>query len=206
MVTLRPHPRTCSASRARIEILGVFGAGKSTVAARLASNVAEVLAENHELNPYWADPHATTVTGYLGYDLAFLLQHAYLAARPARKKSLQPALCDWALVSDRLWASMRLGNDFQKYDIVHQSLLQRVGSPIGYLYLQQPQEIIVSRLVRRGRSREEVFIEQVPTAISALEKLVHTLPPERVLTVSDDVDPFVFWQHVKRWKDNLVDA
>ena len=67
MVTLST-PTPVSPTLKRIEILGVFGAGKSTLATRIAESSKHHLAEDHEANPYWGLQRTLQVTGYLPYD------------------------------------------------------------------------------------------------------------------------------------------
>ncbi|WP_418318036.1 deoxynucleoside kinase [Piscinibacter sakaiensis] len=179
----------------RVEILGVFGAGKTTLAHRLAENQRLVLAENYERNIFWNDQQAINALGYLPCDLSFLLQHAHLVARAAVTGS-ECLFCDWSLLSDRLWASMRLGQEFAAYETVHRAVSDRIGQPLGYLYLKQPAEVIAARLVKRGRSAESAFSAQAaPRAADQLEALVRSLPPERVLTVGEDVP----LKYVRTW-------
>lgn len=206
VVTLSPIPSTTPTIRPRVEILGVFGSGKTTLAVRLADGVAEILAERHEQNPFWGNPKVINVTGYLAYDLSFLLQHAHLAAAPAAAEATEFGICDWALASDRLWASMRLGDDLAIYEAVYQTLLERIGPPIGHLYLRQPSSLIMSRLHGRGREPEAKLAEYVEAAVNRLDDLVGTLPGERVLTVDDDPDPGTFRAAIGRWRRPNVHA
>lgn len=179
----------------RVEILGVLGAGKTTLAHRLAENQRLVLAENHDRNIFWNDQQAINALGYLPYDLSFLLQHAHLVASAGVTGS-GCLFCDWSLLSDRLWASMRLGQQLAAYETVHRSVSDRIGQPLGYLYLKQPAEVIAARLVKRGRVAESAFSAQAaPNAADQLEALVQSLPPEQVLTVGEDV-PLKF---VRTW-------
>ncbi len=184
MVTLEPLAKNRRVQVDRIEILGVFGSGKTTLAHRLAGDKRRVLAESHEQNAFWGDGRASKTLGFLPYDLSFLLQHAHVVARAA---GTGMRFCDWSFASDRLWASMRLGHELPAYEAVHRLILKRVGQPLGYLYLKQPVNEIVSRLVERGREQEASFTEQVAFAAQRLEELVGALPMERVLTVGDDV-------------------
>lgn len=186
MVTLStPTPIRGSALQ-RVEILGVFGAGKTTLAKRIAASGAHHLAEDHGTNPYWGLQEAVQVTGYLPYDLTFLTQHAFLAAT-APDDGL--AVCDWSFPTDRLWASMRLEKEeLVAYDAAHVAILSRLGPPLLYLYLRQPPEVIRYRLAIRARRSEEAFREQVDDAYARIEQLVADLPAAQLRVVGDGFD------------------
>lgn len=185
----------------RIEILGVFGSGKTTLAKRLARPSAIALLEDHAQNPFWGDDAALQVTGYLPYDLHFLLQHVHLATGASRSEREPAAICDWSLISDRLWASRRLGNEFETYLKVYHSLAERVGEPVGYVYLRQSPSVIVERLLARGRLPEAGLLDSIAAAASDLDRLVATLPSGKFLVAGDDIDPDVFHDASRRWKE-----
>jgi len=185
MVTLAPETKGELAPKRRVEILGVFGSGKTTLARRLAGGDRLLLPEDHERNPFWGNERVNHALGYLAYDLSFLLQHAHLVAGAASGGLL---VCDWSLASDRLWASMRLGVEFAAYEAVHSVINSRVGEPEGYLYLRQPVDEIVARLERRGRIPESAFRAHVSAAADRLEEFVGALASRKVLTVDDAVE------------------
>lgn len=185
MVTLSPPKTRHTPVGPRIEILGVFGSGKTTLAKRLCRSGPEHLAEDHRHNPFWGDAAAISVTGYLPYDLAFLVQHAHLASGASPNRL---AICDWSFATDRLWASMRVNQDMQTYEAAHRALTSRLGPPRGYLYLRQPVEVILQRLAKRARQSEESFRTDVGAAYERLEALTLTIPSERLLVVEDDFD------------------
>jgi deoxyadenosine/deoxycytidine kinase len=90
---------------------------------------------------------------------------------------------------------MRLEHDFPAYDSVHQIIQQRLPSPIGYLYLKQPADVIVKRLGLRGRAPEKSLVEYVVSAMEQLEILVCSLPSTQVLEVTDgtSLDEISVW-------------
>lgn len=183
MITLAPKATPQHLSGRRIEILGVFGSGKTTLARRLITDVQLLLAEQHEQNPFWGTERPNQILGYLAYDLSFLMQHAHLVASATAEEIY---FCDWSFKSDRIWASMRLDSDFSAYDAVFQIIQQRLPSPLGYLYLKQPAEVIVQRLGVRGRIPEQSFIDYVQAAVEEMEKFICTMPTAQVLEVADD--------------------
>ncbi len=201
MVTLAPQPTKWSAPNRRIEILGVFGAGKTTLAKRLMSIESRILAERHELNCFWGNDQANGALGYLAYDLSFLLQHVHLLATSIATGLEDFVVCDWSLASDRLWASMRLETDLAAYEAVHRAVLAKVGPPIGYLYLQQPVGVIVQRLAARGRQPEASFVGEVAAAVAKLDEVVRSLPADRFVTVGDDARPDELLEWVTHWRE-----
>ena len=198
MVTLSSVTTKTFQAGPRIEVLGVFGAGKSTLAARVAGRVHAVLPEDHERNRFWGDDSPGMI-GYLAYDLSFLLQHVHLAANFRQVASGQVAVCDWSLLSDRLWASMRLGSEFAIYDAVHAALTNRIRPAVGYLYLKQTPKVVLQRLRQRGRAPEANLGSQISEAVARLDALVRSLPSDLVAVVSDDLDERRFGSCVTTW-------
>lgn len=173
------------APRPRVEILGLFGAGKTTLATTLANGFCTHLAEDHAANPFWGREDVVEVTGQLPYDLMFLLQHCRVAAEPPIDDRNPLGICDWSFTSDRLWASMRSEDGMEIYDAVLRHCRERLGDPVGYLYLRQPVEVVASRLLKRGRRVETPLLKSLAMALDALEDLVARLPPSRVVVCGD---------------------
>lgn len=187
MVTLAPQAPPELITGRRIEILGVFGSGKTTLAKKLVAESEEpqpLLAEQHEQNPFWGAERQNQILGYLAYDLSFLMQHAHLVASI---NSQGIHFCDWSFRSDRVWASMRLDQEFSVYDAVYKAIQQRLPSPLGYLYLKQPVELIARRLGLRGRAAERSFLDYVKAAAEQLDEFARTLPSDQIMEVTDDV-------------------
>jgi deoxyadenosine/deoxycytidine kinase len=187
MVTLAPQATPELITGRRIEILGVFGSGKTTLAKKLVAESEEpqpLLAEQHEQNPFWGAERQNQILGYLAYDLSFLMQHAHLVASIS---SQGIHFCDWSFRSDRVWASMRLDQEFSVYDAVYKAIQQRLPSPLGYLYLKQPVELIATRLGLRGRAAERSFLDYVKAAAEQLDEFARTLPSDQIMEVTDDV-------------------
>lgn len=199
MITLAAPPCRARALTPRVEILGAFGSGKTTLAQQLAIHAQfRLLPEDHSKNPFWGHSRAIEATGYLPYDLSFLIDHVHLATALQPEPAGTVGICDWSFATDRLWASMRLGVDLPAYDNVHSILLDRVGPPIGYLYLRQPAHVVVERVRLRGRGQEAAFAEYVTAATASVEELAMTLPLPQVQIVGDD-DISLALDRIRNW-------
>ena len=183
MLTLSVPEPELALPKARVEILAVFGAGKTTLAKRIAASDDHVLGEEHDRNPFWGDERAIRSLGYLGYDLSFLIQHAHLVTTAPEAGV---AICDWSFPTDLLWASQRLDVDLDSYIAIYEALMLRVGLPAAYLFLRQSPDTIIERLERRSRKSEASFKPFVQTACEKIEAIAEKLPSERTLIVGDD--------------------
>jgi deoxyadenosine/deoxycytidine kinase len=200
MIGLRSPQSITPSSSPRVEILGVFGSGKTTLASQLSAVGFKPLGEVYERNPFWREPNSLNVLGYLPYDIAFLLQHIHLIATAPRSSAVQ--VCDWSLLSDRLWASMRLENDFDTYDRLYKRLVSGVGDPIGYLHIRLSPETISSRIRSRGRANESYLVDDVEIAAARLEELANEIPSEKVITIDSDTLPSEVALKVSFWMKN----
>ena len=190
MVTLtQPLAPSRLGSCPRIEILGVFGSGKTTLARQLSDTQSSLLLEQHEQNIYWQSPNANAVAGFLAYELSFLLQHHYLAASQLASMDARIGICDWSFGSDQLWASMRLSkDDLHIYDSVHSKLIDSLPPVIGYVYLCPSVETIAARIKSRNRFGEKFEISELTKAARRLEELVHALPSQKVFCVDNEIN------------------
>jgi deoxyadenosine/deoxycytidine kinase len=201
MVSLAPLETSNHAEMRRIEILGVFGSGKTTLARKLVASPECFLAEQHERNPFWGADHANKVLGYLAYDLSFLLQHVSLVANITNNEI---HICDWSFVSDYIWAKMRQEKEFSAYEAVYDSIKKTLPEPLGYLYIKQPRSIILERLGIRDRAPEKDFVEYVDAAIKELDGFVCSFSPGQILEVTDDTSPIEIniWLEMRTAKSN----
>lgn len=175
--------------RPRIEILGVFGSGKTTLAHELAPNEDSLLLENHEQNIFWKIPDASAVSGFLSYELSFLIQHQYLAASALKSTATDIAICDWSFESDRLWASMRLNKkEYAVYNSTYRKLISRVNPPMIYLHLCFAPSTIYARQLERNRVGEKFNMKEITKAANLLEKVALTLPKSKVIRVREQTD------------------
>lgn len=184
MVDLASARRRDWLSSGRVEILGVFASGKTTLAKNLATlDGFKLLPEDHRRIPFWGRPEFSESLGFLPHDLSFLLHHVSLLKASGKKKEL--AICDWSFISDRLWASMRLDKQRDVYLRVFEELIPQLGDPVKYIYLRTPPGITIDRLRARGREPEKNFGNFVYQAFEALERAVDAIDRERLIVVED---------------------
>jgi len=165
----------------RVEVIGVFGSGKTFLVNSLDSRFKKI-RERHTANRFWGRRSFQEASGFLAYDLDFLLDHYYLATRTNTRNGI--AVCDWSFVSDRVWALLRQGRDSAVYRKVHEELTDAIPEPIGYIFLDYPARLIHQRIQSRGRAPEAtITADDVVRAKKALSNAVEKLPSARVLTL-----------------------
>ncbi|WP_186105363.1 deoxynucleoside kinase [Burkholderia gladioli] len=200
MVTLKRQLESGRKFSSRVEILGAFGAGKTTLATALQNDGISLLLEQHEHNIFWRNPAANMMAGALAYDISFLLQHHYLVASDLNNKTTSLAICDWSFVTDELWASMRQAEEeLAIYRATRESLTRAYGPPVGYLYLDLPATTVVSRQRARNRADENISEEDISVATQRLKQLVRLIPTDKVLHVGESPDVSeIHWQ-IDQW-------
>ncbi len=140
-----------------IAIEGVIGAGKTTLAARLAARhgvepVLEAVEENPFLKSFYRDRQR----------FAFQTQLFFLLSRHAQQVELkQPDLfreivvCDYIFQKDRIFANLTLSDhELNLYNRVAGILEREVPVPDKVVYLQHPVETLLDRIRDRGRPFE----------------------------------------------------
>lgn len=93
----------------RIEIAGVLGAGKSTMASLV--NPECTINEDFDSNPFLSYFYQEPTKYNFETELSFLLQHYH----EIKKSSFQIQVCDFALVQDLAYGKMGLSPEDLKY-------------------------------------------------------------------------------------------
>ncbi|WP_186131668.1 deoxynucleoside kinase [Burkholderia gladioli] len=186
--------RSGQRGRARIEVLGVFGVGKTTLVENLSKRRSIVpLYEQYKANAYWGNRSVLDAFGYLGYDLSFLLHHTFLVQSATTiNESKREIFCDWSFLTDRVWARARLKDDeYRAYSHTHQLMEELCGKPAAYVHIDLAPEIILQRIQRRGRPEElDVDLAMLKSASDLIGKElsdVKDIPVHRVSS-DDEVD------------------
>ena len=132
---------------------GPIGAGKTTLARRLASRLgAELMLEQPEENPFLAGFYQDMARYALPTQLFFLFQRARLL-EPLAQRDLfgRGVVADFLLDKDPLFARLTLSADeLALYQRIYEVLRLRTALPDLVIYLQAPPAVLVERVQRRA--------------------------------------------------------
>jgi deoxyguanosine kinase len=142
---------------------GPLGAGKTTLARRLASRLAaELVLEQPEENPFLGRFYQDMARYALPTQLFFLFQRARLV-EPLAQLDLfaRPVVADFLLEKDRLFARLTLSADeLALYQKIYDALRPRAGMPDLVVYLQAQPGTLIERVRRRARGYERAVSEE----------------------------------------------
>lgn len=141
-----------------IAIEGPIGAGKTSLARRLATHLdAELMLERPEENPF-LDRFYADMTGY-----AFQTQLFFLFQRQKQVQAIaQPSMfgaavvSDFMLAKDALFARLTLSDEEHRlYALMYAQVAAQVREPDLVIWLQAPAETLIGRVRRRGIGVEQ---------------------------------------------------
>jgi deoxyguanosine kinase len=143
-----------------IAVEGPIGVGKTSLVKALAKrfsarSVFEVVEENPFLASFYQDRNK----------YAFQTQLFFLLSRFRQQQELfqqelfsQVTVSDYLFAKDRIFASITLDpNELALYERVYEHLGPRVMKPDLVIYLQARQDVLLSRIRKRGREFERKF-------------------------------------------------
>lgn len=140
-----------------IAIEGVIGAGKTTLARKLATTLgANLLLEQPDENPFLPRFYRDPDSAAFSTQLTFLLQRAgQVEQLQQRDLFAQTWVADFMFDKDRLFAELTLSAaDFALYDEVFQRLVLELPPPDCIVHLVGPVDLLMSRIAERGRDYE----------------------------------------------------
>lgn len=141
-----------------IAVEGPIGAGKSSLARILATNLgARLVEEEPEKNPFLASFYRDSRRHALSAQLFFLLERYRQQSELLQTSLFERGgiVSDYLFAKDRLFATITLSSDeLSLYDKIYQVLSPRVQAPDLVVYLQARPEVLLSRIEKRGRSEE----------------------------------------------------
>jgi len=154
----------------RIEICGNIASGKTTLAHLLSQVGFDGVFEQFQSNPFWRDFYKDQANYSFETELSFHLQHYHdIKINAEADKKL---VCDYSLFLDRAYADVTLaGNKRKIFSSVADEVESELGVPEIIVYLHCPNEILLSRIIERGRSVEAgitiEYLQQLSKSIAA---------------------------------------
>jgi deoxyguanosine kinase len=156
------HAGAVAAKFPYIVVEGPIGAGKTSLARRLAQRLeSELLLENPDDNPFLARFYRDMRRYAFQTQMFFLFQRV-TQLRDLKQHELfkQSTVADFMLEKDPLFAQLTLTDDeFRLYQQVYQHLAPQAPTPDLVIYLQAPVDVLAGRVDKRGNKSERSISE-----------------------------------------------
>lgn len=136
-----------------VVVEGPIGAGKTTLARRLAESFgSELLLESPADNPFLASFYREPERFALSTQLSFLLQRAHQLEGIFQQDMFDAVrVADFLIEKDRLFAELTLNEqELAVYDQVYGHLTLDAPTPDLVIYLQAGVDVLLERVGRRG--------------------------------------------------------
>ncbi len=153
-----------------IAIEGPIGVGKSSLAQRLAQDYkARLILERVDDNPFLEPFYAGRKSVALPTQLHFLLSRVQQLKTLSQEDLFSSMnISDFVIEKDRLFASLTLDQQqFDLYQMLYESLVGNYVKPDLIVYLQAPVEVLIKRILKRGRHFEREIEEGYLQSLSA---------------------------------------
>ena len=154
--------RTAAASARQIPrfiaVEGPIGAGKTTLARRLAASFGhELVLELADENPFLESFYRERARNALATQLFFLIQRVRQVDAIRQADLFQSSrVTDFLIEKDRLFARLTLDDEeFALYEQVYERLAIDAPTPDLIVYLQAPADVLLERIARRGIEYEQ---------------------------------------------------
>lgn len=168
MTTQHPHLQEKPDFPKYIVVEGPIGAGKTTLATRLAETFQyPILKEGAAENPFLEQFYRTGRQQALPTQLFFLLQRAKQVSDLGHAMFRPTLVSDFMIEKDRLFAEINLSKqEYSLYDQIYQQLDISPPTPDLIIYLQAPVNILLERIKRRGIASEQNMAADYLEALS----------------------------------------
>ena len=196
-------PNDSQQSAILISVAGPIGAGKTTLAGKLALALSAKLLEedisgNELLAAFYKDPQQYS----LPVQCQFLLSR-FSQLRADSWPSEGLVITDYAFDKDPLFAALNLqGSQLQIYRGLWQAVKDLVRPPDLVLYLQADPELLLQRIQQRNRSFERgitrEYLQQVVDGYQAMMAKYETFPVLRVTSASEPARNRNSWSSLAR--------
>jgi deoxyguanosine kinase len=147
-----------------LAIEGPIGVGKTRLAERLATKLEATTVLEDTENPFLADFYADRPGSALQAQLFYLLnRHRQLTSKRQADLFLQTTICDYVFDKDKIFAYLNLDdNELFIYQRLFDLLARDVPPPDLVVYLQAPTELLMERLRKRAKEKEDAELEVRP--------------------------------------------
>ena len=155
-----------------IAIEGPIGAGKTSLAERLATRLDATATLEESENPFLADFYAGRPGSALQAQLFYLLsRHRQQLSMRQGDLFAQSTVSDYLFDKDKIFAYLNLDdNELFIYQRLYDLLSRDVPSPDLVIYLQAPTDVLVRRLRDRQRHLERDTLDPDPRYLRELNE------------------------------------
>lgn len=178
-----------------VVVEGPIGAGKTTLARRLAASLAaEPLLEQPAENPFLARFYQDMARFALPTQLFFLFQRARQLEPLAQMDMFsRPTVSDFLLDKDPLFARITLsGDELALYEKIFEALRPRTPTPDLVVYLQARPEVLLERVKKRASPWERGMSDEYLAVLGeSYARFFYHYSAAPVLTVNSENLNFV---------------